>query len=112
MEGDKLYGFLNLYTCGVGENLSTGLKEKNLSNDLASEIIAFANTDGSQIFWNKDNGEIIGIEENKLDSLNLLIMFHITIVSLSNGGAGNRKGQQGKVVLIANVPKGDKALPN
>lgn len=94
----------------VGENLSTEFKEKKpYLDDLASEIIAFANTDGGQIFFGiKDNGEIIGIEENKLDSLSQFI----DNVSYNNCEPPvtvvqeTVRDEQGKVVLIANVPKG------
>jgi len=52
-----------------GENLHSEFKEWPIhSDDLASSIVAFANTDGGQIFLGvDDDGKIAGIRESELD---------------------------------------------
>jgi ATP-dependent DNA helicase RecG len=94
-----------------GENLHTEFKEWPINSDnLASPIVAFANTDGGQILLGvDDNGHIVGIEKSELDRVTQFVdnvafnnceppvtVIQETIVD-----------EQERIVLVVHVPKGD-----
>ena len=58
-----------------GEGLHSEFKEWPIHpDDLASSIIAFANTDGGQIVLGvDDSGKIVGIDKNELDPVAQLV---------------------------------------
>jgi len=93
-----------------GEDLHTEFKERLIhADDLAASIIAFANTDGGQmIFGVNDEREITGLGDETDHVFQFIdnIAFNnceppVTIVQETV------RDQQGRIVVIVNIPKGD-----
>ena len=94
-----------------GENLHTEFKIWPVHpDDLASSIVAFANTDGGQIILGVDDkGGIMGIDEDELDRAAQFVdnvSFNncvppVTVVQETI------RDEMGRIVLVVNVPKGD-----
>jgi len=93
-----------------GEDLHTEFKERLIhADDLAASIIAFANTDGGQmIFGVNDDREITGLGDETDHVFQFIdnIAFNnceppVTIVQETV------RDQQGRIVVIVNIPKGD-----
>ena len=94
-----------------GEDLHTAFKEHLIhADDLAASIIAFANTDGGQmIFGVNDEREITGLGDETDHVFQFIdnIAFNnceppVTIVQETV------RDQQGRIVVIVNIPKGDR----
>lgn len=94
-----------------GENLHSEFKEWPIHpDDLASSIIAFANTDGGQIFLGvDDDGQIVGIRESELDR----VAQSVDNVAFNNCDPPvtivleTIADEQKRIVLVVHVPKGD-----
>ncbi len=92
-----------------GENLHTEFKEADVhSDDIAAELVAFANTDGGQlIFGVTDDGRIVGVDDpDRLVQRVDQIAYQnceppITVIQET------LRDETGHTVLIVNVPKGD-----
>ena len=94
-----------------GENLHTEFKERPIRPDnLASSLVAFANTDGGQIILGiDDRSQVVGLDENELDHVAQFVdnvAFNhceppVTVVQET------LRYEQGQVVLVVNIPKGD-----
>ncbi|MCS6938018.1 MAG: putative DNA binding domain-containing protein [Roseiflexus sp.] len=92
-----------------GENLHTEFKEAEVHpDDIAAELVAFANTDGGQlIFGVTDDGRIAGVaDSDRLAQRVDQIAYNnceppITVVQETV------RDDTGRTVLIVNVPKGD-----
>jgi len=94
-----------------GEDLHTEFKEWPIHpDDLAPSIVAFANTDGGQVILGVDNqGRVLGIDDNEVDRATRLVdnvAFNnceppVTVVQEII------RDEQGRAVLVVNVPKGD-----
>jgi ATP-dependent DNA helicase RecG len=94
-----------------GEDLHTEFKEWPIRPDnLASSIVALANTDGGQILLGvNDSGEIVGVAEDELDIGTQFVdnvAFNnceppVTVIQETV------RDEQDRVVLVINVPKGD-----
>ena len=92
-----------------GENLHTEFKIWPVHpDDLASSIVAFANTDGGQIILGVDDkGGIMGIDEDELDRAAQFVdnlSFNnceppVTVVQETI------RDEMGRIVLVVNVPK-------
>lgn len=104
--------FLELKTrIEKGENLHTEFKQWPLGADeLSSAIVAFANTDGGQIFLGVDDQkQIVGIPEAESDRINQFVdnvAFNncdppITVIQETI------RTQQEQTILVLNIPKGD-----
>ena len=94
-----------------GDDLHTEFKECLIhTDDLAASIIAFANTDGGQmIFGVNDEREITGLGDETDHVFQFIdnIAFNnceppVTIVQETV------RDQQGRIVVIVNIPKGDR----
>lgn len=94
-----------------GENLHTEFKLWPVHpDDLASSIIAFANTDGGQIILGvNDEGRVIGLDEDELDR----IAQFVDNVAFNNCDPPVTvvqeviRDEHDRVVLVVNVPKGN-----
>ncbi|MBI4641517.1 MAG: putative DNA binding domain-containing protein [Candidatus Tectomicrobia bacterium] len=94
-----------------GENLHTEFKEWPIyPDDLAPSIVAFANTDGGQIFLGIGNrAQVVGIDENELDRATQFVdnvAFNnceppVTVVQETI------RDERGRVALVIYIPKGD-----
>lgn len=92
-----------------GENLHTEFKEADVhSDDIAAELVAFANTDGGQlIFGVTDDGRIVGVADpDRLAQRVDQIAYQnceppITVVQETV------RDEAGRTVLVVNVLKGD-----
>lgn len=95
----------------AGENLHTEFKEWPInSNSLAAEVVAFANTDGGEIFLGiDDNGTATGLARSGVDAAARTVdnvAYNnceppVTVVQETVAIADEQ------VVLIVHVPKGD-----
>ncbi len=93
-----------------GENLHTEFKTWPLQADeMAATIIAFANTDGGDIFLGvDDNGQVVGLDETGVDRMAQFIdnvAFNncappVTLVQET------LRDDQGRVILAVRIPKG------
>lgn len=92
-----------------GENLHTEFKEADVHpDDIAAELVAFANTDGGQlIFGVTDDGRIVGVADpDRLAQRVDQVAYQnceppITVVQETV------RDEAGRTVLVVNVPKGD-----
>lgn len=94
-----------------GENLHTEFKIWPVHpDDLASSIVAFANTDGGQIILGVDDkGRITGIDEDEMDRAaqfvdNVSFNNCVPPVTVLQETIRN---EAGRAVLVVNVPKGN-----
>ncbi len=94
-----------------GENLHTELKQWPVHpDDLAAAIVALANTDGGQIFVGVDNnGQIVGIDQNERDRISQAIdnVARNNIAPPVTVIQETMLDEQGRLVLIVHIPKGD-----
>jgi ATP-dependent DNA helicase RecG len=91
------------------EDIHTEFKERSIAaDDLAASLVAFANTDGGQLIFGVNNQKrLIGIDDpDRLMQLVDNVAFNncdppITVVQETV------RDEQGRVVVVVNVPKGD-----
>jgi ATP-dependent DNA helicase RecG len=91
------------------EDIHAEFKERSIAtDDLAASLVAFANTDGGQLIFGVNNQkQLIGIDDpDRLVQLVDNVAFNscdppITVVQETV------RDEQGRVVVIVNVPKGD-----
>ncbi len=61
---------LQLIQCGKSSTVELNLTEGEITEDVYQTVCAFSNRDGGNLFLGvRDNGEISGIEEDKIDQL-------------------------------------------
>lgn len=94
----------------AGENLHVEFKQWPVQpDDLAAAIVAFANTDGGQLILGvDDHGQVIGIAEGDRDRVAQTVdnvAFH-NIHPPATVVLETTTDLQGRVVLIAQIPKG------
>lgn len=94
----------------VGENLHVEFKQWPVQpDDLAAAIVAFANTDGGQLLLGvEDHGQVIGIAEGDRDRIAQTVdnvAFH-NIHPPATVVLETASDPEGRVVLIARIPKG------
>ena len=93
-----------------GENLHVEFKQWPVQpDDLAAAIVAFANTDGGHLILGiDDHGQVIGIAESDRDRIAQTVdnvAFH-SIHPPATVVLETTTDPQGRVVLIAQIPKG------
>lgn len=94
----------------MGENLHVEFKQWPVQpDDLAAAIVAFANTDGGQLLLGvEDHGQVIGIAEGDRDRIAQTVdnvAFH-NIHPPATVVLETASDPEGRVVLIARIPKG------
>lgn len=93
-----------------GENLHTEFKQWPLHpDDLAAAIVAFANTDGGRILLGvNDQGQVVGIDENERDRVTQTVdnVAYNNIQAPATVVVETVADEQGRNVLVVNVPKG------
>lgn len=94
-----------------GEDLHTEFKGWPIpTDDLAPSIVAFANTDGGQILLGVDwRGQVIGIDQSELDRTMQFVdnVAYNTCEPPVTVIQETVWDNEGRVVLVVNVPKGN-----
>ncbi len=100
-----------LTTCiQKGETLHTEFKQWPLHpDDMAAAVVAFANTDGGRILLGvNDQGQVVGIDENERDRVARTVdnVAYNNIEPPATVVIETVADEQGRNVLVVNVPKG------
>lgn len=92
-----------------GEHLHTEFKEAEVhADDIASDLVAFANTDGGQlIFGVTDDGRIVGVADADRLAQRVDQTAYNNCEPLITVVQETVHDEAGRAVLIVNVPKGD-----
>ncbi len=94
-----------------GENLHTEFKLWPVHpDDLAAAIVAFTNTDGGQLFLGVNNeGQIVGVVESERDCISQAIdlVAQNNIAPPASILQETVREEQGRIVLMVHVPKGE-----